>query len=386
MTDSAGGVGSNSCSMSSSQNGGLSDNPASFGSHATRGGFTPDTPTTEDRLASGASTEDNLKNSQTALDALRDSPTTAERLSSNPDTTPNPQSSTKQDRAKDITTKGDIAGYVATLSTSAVTAKASQVQQESIRGPVEHAIESLEASKDPVQMEKAQALREANRPGGLKGAIHPEAVEYNVEKTLSARNQVLSENSVIGNKLTNDLRKASKTIDLAESIGKKAGVVGLVAGPVIGTVTEIAKLDEHATTADKITAGFVGALKTVDNAAIGATAGLVSGIVAAPTGPGAVAVGTAAGIAADETYKALGGDKQFDGFIDDAVAPLIHSGVELGLETFDATREFVTDALEESVDTVSSAVETIENAVDDVTTRIETTTTEYYNSWMGENQ
>ncbi len=382
MADSAGGVGSNSCSISGSLDGGLSDNPASFGSHSTSGGFTPDIPTTEDRLANGASTEDNLKNSQTALDALRDSPTTAERLSSNPD----PQSSTKQDRAKDITTKGDIAGYVATLSTSAVTAKASQVQQESIRGPVEHAIESLEASKDPVQMEKAQALREANRPGGLKGAIHPEAVEYNVEKTLSARNQVLSENSVIGNKLTNDLRKASKTIDLAESIGKKAGVVGLVAGPVIGTVTEIAKLDEHATTADKITAGFVGALKTVDNATIGATAGLVSGIVAAPTGPGAVAVGTAAGIAADETYKALGGDKQFDGFIDNAVAPLIHSGVELGLETFDATREFVTDAIEESVDTVSSAVETIENVVDDVTAKIETTTTEYYNSWMGENQ
>ncbi len=386
MTDSAGGVGSNSCGISGSLDGGLADSPGSLGSNTTGGGITPDTSTTEDRLACGASTEDNLKNSQTALDALRNSPTTADRLSCNPDTSHDPQSSAKQDRANDITTKGDIAGYVATLSTSAVAAKASQVQQERIRGPVEHAIERLEASQDPAQMEKAQALREANRPGGLKGAIHPDAVEYNVEKTLNTRHQILSENSVIGNKLANDLRKASKTIDLAESIGKKAGVAGLVAGPVIGTVTEIAKLDENATTADKITAGFVGALKTVDNATIGATAGLVSGIVAAPTGPGAVAVGTAAGIAADETYKALGGDKQFDGFIDDTVAPLIHSGVEVGLETFDTTREIVTDVVEESVDTVTSAVETIENAVDDVTAKIETTVADYYNSWVGESQ
>jgi hypothetical protein len=132
-------------------------------------------------------------------------------------------------------------------------------------------------SNDPKQMAKADALREANKLGGLKGALHPDAVDFNVEKTLEARNQVLSDKSVIGNKLTRDLSKASNTIDVAESVAKKAGVFGVVTGPVIGSVTEIAKLDENATTAEQVSAGIVGALKTVDNAIIGGTAGAAVG-------------------------------------------------------------------------------------------------------------
>ncbi|MES9977768.1 MAG: hypothetical protein ABW107_03350, partial [Candidatus Thiodiazotropha sp. 6PLUC5] len=218
--------------------------------------------------------------------------------------------------------------------TAAVTAVATHVQQKTIQGPVEHAIERLEASKDPAQMAKAETLRDANKPGGLKGSIHPDAVEYDVDKTIAARNQVLSDKSVIGNKLANDLSKVSKSIDLAESVAKKAGVVGMVAGPVIGSVSEISKLDENATTAEQITAGIVGAVKTVDNAIVGVTTGAFVGL------------GTS-----------------FDDFIDNSVAPVVQSGVEIGLDTID------------------SAVELGSQVVND----IQDTASDYYSDWFGSN-
>jgi hypothetical protein len=194
-------------------------------------------------------------------------------------------------------------------------------------------------------------------------SLHPDAVEYDADKTIAARNQVLSDKSVIGNKLTNDLRKASKTIDYAESVAKKAGVAGMVAGPIIGTVSEVVKLDEDATTAEQITAGIAGAVKSIDNAVVGGVSGALVGLSTSLTGPGAVVAGTAAGITADATYKASGADKQFDDFIDNSVAPHVQNGIEAGL-----------DALESAVETGSEVMTAIQEAASN-----------YYNEWFGDN-
>ncbi|MEW8406191.1 MAG: hypothetical protein AB2688_15780, partial [Candidatus Thiodiazotropha taylori] len=140
---------------------------------------------------------------------------------------------------------------------------------------------------------------------------------------------------VIGNKLANDLNKASKTIDMAESVAKKAGIVGTVAGPVIGSISEVAKLDESATTAEQITAGIVGALKTVDNAVVGGLVGTGVSMSTIISGPGAIAIGATAGMAADKAYTVSGVDKQFNDFVDDSIAPVVQSGVEAGLDSLD---------------------------------------------------
>ncbi|MET0027008.1 MAG: hypothetical protein ABW101_05175 [Candidatus Thiodiazotropha sp.] len=248
------------------------------------------------------------------------------------------------------------------MSTAAVSTVATKVQQDTIQGPVEHAIERLKASGDPAQIDKAEALRDANKPGGLKSALHPDAVDYDVDKTLETRNRVLSDKSVIGRKLSNDLGKASKALDFAESASKKAGVAGMVAGPVIGSISEIAKLDDNATTAEQITAGIIGAVKTVDNAVVGGTAGATVGLATSLTGPGAVVAGTLAGVAAEETYKMSGADKQFDDFIDESVAPVVQAGVEIGIEAFNATAE------------IGSKV------VDD----LRATASEYVKDWLGD--
>ncbi|MCG7926019.1 MAG: hypothetical protein JAY67_10790 [Candidatus Thiodiazotropha taylori] len=363
MTDSAGGVGGGDSagSMGGGSDIGGSDSGTSMGGGLSGGACLSDSMTTGEQLAGSPTTEDGLKGSQTALGSALSSPTTAEALAEQQaaPTQANPEA---VDQSK-IDKAASIAGTVTTVSTSAVTAVATGVQQNAIQGPVEHAIGRLEASKDPAQMAQAEALREANRPGGLKGALHPDAVEYDVDKTLAARNQVLSDKSVIGNKLANDLNKASKSIDMAESVAKKAGIVGTVAGPVIGSISEVAKLDENATTAEQITAGIVGAVKTVDNAVVGGVSGTLVGASTSLTGPGAIAAGTAAGMLADEVYKEIGADKQFDDFVDNSVGPVVQSGVEVGL------------------DIVDSAVEIGSQVVND----IQKTASGYYNDLFGEN-
>jgi hypothetical protein len=65
------------------------------------------------------------------------------------------------------------------------------------------------------------------------------------------------------------------------------------------------------------------------------------------TGPGAVVAGTAAGIAAEETYKASGADKQFDDFIDNSVTPLVQSGIEKGLDAIDSAVEIGLKAVDD---------------------------------------
>ncbi|MEW8255998.1 MAG: hypothetical protein AB2747_16690 [Candidatus Thiodiazotropha taylori] len=335
MTDSAGGVGGGDSagSMGGGSDIGGSDSGTSMGGGLSGGACLSDSMTTGEQLAGSQTTEDGLKGSQTALGSALSSPTTAEALAEQQaaPTQANPEA---VDQSK-IDKAASIAGTVTTVSTSAVTAVATGVQQNAIQGPVEHAIGRLEASKDPAQMAQAEALREANRPGGLKGALHPDAVEYDLDKTLAARNRVLSDKSVIGNKLANDLNKASKSIDMAESVAKKAGIVGTVAGPVIGSIAEVAKLDESATTAEQITAGIVGALKTVDNAVVGGLVGTGVSMSTIISGPGAIVIGATAGMAADKAYTVSGVDKQFNDFVDDSIAPVVQSGVEAGLDSLD---------------------------------------------------
>ncbi|MCG7981526.1 MAG: hypothetical protein JAY90_02115 [Candidatus Thiodiazotropha lotti] len=335
MADSAGGVGGGDSagSMGGGSDIGGSDSSSSMGGNLSGGASLSDSMTTGEQLAGSPTTEDGLKGSQTALGSALGSPTTAEALADNGAVSTQGKPA-EVDHSK-IDTAASIAGTVTTVSTSSVTAVATGVQQNAIQGPVEHAIDRLEASKDPAQMAQAEALREANRPGGLKGALHPDAVKYDVDKTLAVRNQVLSDKSVIGNKLANDLNKASKTIDLAESVAKKAGIVGTVAGPVIGSISEVAKLDENATTAEQITAGIVGALKTADNAVVGGLVGTGVSMSTILSGPGAIVAGATAGMAADKAYTVSGTDKQFNDFIDDSVAPVVQSGVEVGLDSID---------------------------------------------------
>ncbi|MES9862887.1 MAG: hypothetical protein ABW157_05950 [Candidatus Thiodiazotropha sp. LLP2] len=338
MTDSAGGVGGGDSAGSmggGSDVGGLGSG-SSIGDGLSGNTSLSDSLTTGEQLAGSPTTEDGLKDTQTALGAALNSPTAIETLT---DKAAKLQSKPENSAHSHVDSVAGIAGTVTTVSTSAVTAVATGVQQTSIQGPVEHAIERLEASKDPSQMSKAEALRDANRPGGLKGALHPDAVEYDVDKTMTARNQVLSDKSVIGNKLTNDLNKASKTIDMAESAAKKAGIIGTVAGPVIGSVSEIAKLDENATTAEQITAGIVGAVKTVDNAVVGGVSGTLIGLSTSMTGPGAFVTAATAGMAADKFYTSSGVDKEFDDFIDNTVSPAVQTGVEASLNAIDSTVE-----------------------------------------------
>ncbi|MES9940207.1 MAG: hypothetical protein ABW104_14090 [Candidatus Thiodiazotropha sp. 6PLUC2] len=363
MTDSAGGVGGGGStgSMGGGSDVGGSESGSSLGDGLSGSSSLSDSLTTGEQLANSPTTEDGLKDSTTPLGSALNSSTTTDALADNSAKSPKDKQAAS-DQGK-TSRASDIAGNVMTVSTAAVTAVATHVQQKTIQGPVEHAIERLEASKDPAQMAKAETLRDANKPGGLKGSIHPDAVEYDVDKTIAARNQVLSDKSVIGNKLANDLSKVSKSIDLAESVAKKAGVVGMVAGPVIGSVSEISKLDENATTAEQITAGIVGAVKTVDNAIVGVTTGAFVGLGTSLTGPGAIVAATSAGMVAESAYKSTGTDQQFDDFIDNSVAPVVQSGVEIGLDTID------------------SAVELGSQVVND----IQDTASDYYSDWFGSN-
>jgi hypothetical protein len=352
LTDSAGGIGGGSTgSMGGGSGVGGSDSGASIGGNLSDSAALSDSLTTAEKLAGSPTTEDGLKGAQTALGPAINSPTTAEALADNEVTST--QAKPAESEHGKIDTAATIAGTVTTVSTSAVTAAATGVHQNAIQGPVEHAINRLEATNDPTQMAKAEALREANKPGGLKGALHPDAVEYNVDKTITARNQVLSDKSVIGNKLANELRKVSKTVDLAESVVKKAGVVGMVAGPIISSVSEVAKLDENATTAEQITAGIIGAVKNVDNAAVGLSTGAFVGLGTSLTGPGAVVAATSAGMIAEASYKEAGLDKQFDDFIDSSVAPVVQSGVEIGLDAIDSAVEIGSQVVNNIQDTAS---------------------------------
>ena len=374
MTDSVGGVGG------SSNGGGFGEGPVAGGSDgpadAMGSGLTGASAsigsgagesisirssTTGEQLQRSPTTAERLSSIPTTVDQLSYSPTTADQLANGLGTTAESHQETNVIAPDRIDKMGDIAGQTATISTAAVTAGATHVHQDTLKDPVEHAIKRLESTGDPVQIEKAQALRDANRPGGLKGMLHPDAIEYNVERTLDARNQVLSEKSVIGGKLSRDISRVSGTLDLAESVARKAGVVGMVAGPVIGSATEIARLDENATTAETITAGIVGSLKTVDNAAVGGVAGLAVGIVTSVSGPGAIAATTAAGMAADAGYKELGGDEKFDTFIDNTVAPVVQTGVEYTLDVVDT----VSDVIDDTVEAISEAVDNTVDTVSD---------------------
>jgi hypothetical protein len=159
-------------------------------------------------------TEDSLRNTQIVLESSISSPTTADTLANNTNTARQGNQSVKPDPSKKVDTAGNIAGYVATVTTSAVSAKATQVHQRTIKGPVDHAIERLEASKDPKQV-------------------------------------------------------------------------------------------ENATTAEQITAGIVGAVKTFDNVAVGAIAGTFTGVVTSLSGPGAIVAGAAAGPALNSDFHQL---------------------------------------------------------------------------------
>ncbi len=125
---------------------------------------------------------------------------------------------------------GDVAGRVTTVSTALLKAAAKHEQQRVIKPLVKEAINRLEQSEDSVQIEKARELREANRPPGLQGLLHPDAVEYDLQRTLEARERVLSDRSVIGNKLTAELSKVSDTVKVAETVSRRAGIVGTVVG------------------------------------------------------------------------------------------------------------------------------------------------------------
>jgi hypothetical protein len=347
MNASAGGV--SSCDLAGSIGGGLDEGATGSATFA-------NSPSIGEQLANSPTTDDSLKNSKNSHSALESSIGTPSDKGEA--STQGKQQANDAHRAIDDNTQ--TAGIITATSTATVTAVATNTHQKAIQGPVEHAIAPLEASKNPVQIEKAEALREANKPDGLKGTLYPNAVEYNVDKTLEARNNVLSDKSVIGNKLENDLRKVSTKIDIAESIAKKAGVIGIVAGPVISSASEIAKLDEKPSGAEQITAGIVGAIKTADNETVGIAAGATVGLATSLSGPGAVVAGTAAGLATDEGYKLSGADKKFDNFIDQSVAPVIQAGVETGL------------------DAIITTVEVSAKAVDN----IQETASDYFNDWF----
>ncbi|MET0042172.1 MAG: hypothetical protein ABW100_01465, partial [Candidatus Thiodiazotropha sp. 6PLUC3] len=68
-------------------------------------------------------------------------------------------------------------------------------------------------------------------------------------------------------------------------------------------------------------------------------------------------------IPAESAYKSTGTDQQFDDFIDNSVAPVVQSGVEIGLDTID------------------SAVELGSQVVND----IQDTASDYYSDWFGSN-
>ena len=250
----------------------------------------------------------------------------------------------------------NISGYTTTLGTAAVSVKAAYIHQDAIKKPVNVAIDRLKASNHKPQLVKARALEDANRPGGIKGKLFPNSFEYDAKKILNTREKVLSKKSVIGGKLSRELSKASKTIDLAESVGKRAGIVGLVAGPIISSISEVAKLKESATMEDKTTAGIVGSLKSMDNLAVGVIAGGVTGVVTSPSGPGAIAAATAAGITAEEVYKVTGADKSFNDFIDNSVAPLIKTGVEHGFDSAHVIAVSTVEAIVDITDVTTTAI------------------------------
>ncbi len=96
-------------------------------------------------------------------------------------------------------------------------------------------------------------------------------------------------------------------------------------------------------------------MKSVDNVVVGVGAGLATGAVSLPSGPGAFVAGTAVGLAADSAYKESGYDAEFDHFIETTLSPIIHDGVKFGvdsIESLNITTDKITDELEETVDLI----------------------------------
>jgi hypothetical protein len=75
--------------------------------------------------------------------------------------------------------------------------------------------------------------------------------------------------------------------------------------------------------------------------------------VAKKAGVVGMVAGTAAGVAAEEGYKRSGSDKQFDAFIDNSITPAVQSGVEIGLDAIDSTVEFGSNVMNDIGATVS---------------------------------
>lgn len=260
----------------------------------------------------------------------------------------------------------EIAGLVSTISAATVSANAKLNHQNLINTPLNDAINKLEQTGDPKQIEKAQTLRNANKVTGLAGRLHPDARDYTVESTLNARDKALSKDSVIGGKLSRELSKATSKLEVAEKVTKRAGTFGLVAGPLIGSASEIAKLDQNALVSDKITAGIVGALKNVDNLVVGGVAGTAGTIFGAPLGPGAVGTATLAAVAADTSYKHNGMDDSFNKLIEKA-SPTIHSAVETSIKTADVLLDTSLDAAAYAVNSIDAAIKTGQESVESVT-------------------
>ncbi len=151
--------------------------------------------------------------------------------------------STKESKPSDnkIDTINNITGTFTTIATSAVAARVNHNQQNILKTPIERAISRLDTN-NPIQQKMAQALREANLPDGIKGKLYPDAFVYNSEKTLTTKYKILSQDSVIGKKLARDLSKLVPSLKSMEAIDKKAGIVGIIAAPVIGSTQRLPNL------------------------------------------------------------------------------------------------------------------------------------------------
>ena len=192
---------------------------------------------------------------------------------------------------------------------------------------------------------------------------HPGSTVSNADYAADLRGQktaadALSNHPAKGGAMRGVLEDAANT---ASKYGRTATGIGLAFDPVVTGTTAAITADGDWT--DKATAAVIEGAKRLDNAAVGFGFGaLATGATMVGTaGTGtlaAPAVGAAAGVAAGETYTALGADAWVDGHIDSArpTVDAIFDGMDVALDaTVDAAQDFA-DHISEGWDSLKDFV------------------------------
>lgn len=157
---------------------------------------------------------------------------------------------------------------------------------------------------------------------------------------------------------TQQLSSAAKN---ASRLGKAAGAVGTLAGPLVGAYEGYQASPAQSTTGERIANMLGGGLKEADDSLVSAGAGtaatagqafvgglMTAGGVTSPAGVAVIATspatGTATSIAASKAYDGTGIDNAWDNFVDNTIEPAIAKGIDNSISGYDTLSSWASDA------------------------------------------